>query len=66
MNKNLMILAGEILTAAVIYIVVNTFLPQNFCVITAHLQLKQRKIIKFALNFLQKHDIRLIYAQPVR
>ncbi len=30
MNKNLMILAGEILTAAVIYIVVNAFLPQNF------------------------------------
>lgn len=30
MNKNLMILAGEILTAAVIYVVVNTFLPQNF------------------------------------
>lgn len=30
MNKNLMILAGEILTAAVIYVVVNTFLPQKF------------------------------------
>ena len=30
MNKNLMIFAGEILTAAVIYVVVNTFLPQNF------------------------------------